>query len=382
MSASFAGVSVVSHGGELCPCAELSADTSADYGYHLLVVQDYTCTKKFTPTGQSIISRPFIVGDHEWCIQFFPNGDKPSCADFISLYLRRLIDDDDDEDEFVEAKFSFSFIDQVEKQKPVYIGGSKTYKFSRSDTTWGSDRFTRKYALEQSRNMKYDGFTIRCDLIVCNTEVAATITHDIGQHLNNLLQTKVGADVTFEVNGKTFAAHRCVLAARSRVFMAQLFGPMKEGTATTSSVIQIQDMEARVFSAMLSFIYTDSFPEMEKDDMQEDEAQAVEEEDEMRLQWLQELFAAADRYDLQRLKFMCVKHLSENIQVSSVGSNLALAEQHHCRGLKEACFRFIQAQSLSCLQRILATDGWEYLITTYPSVLNELITKLALNQRN
>jgi speckle-type POZ protein len=33
------------------------------------------------------------------------------------------------------------------------------------------------------------------------------------------------------VDGETFIAHRCILAARSAVFMAELFGPMKEETA-------------------------------------------------------------------------------------------------------------------------------------------------------
>ncbi|VAI20865.1 unnamed protein product [Triticum turgidum subsp. durum] len=128
----------------------------------------------------------------------------------------------------------------------------------------------------------------------------------------------------------------------------------------------------------LDQVFSDA--EMEKDDMEEDEAQDVEEEDAMRLEWLQDLFAAADRYDLEQLKFICEKHLSEEVRVSSVGSTLALTERHHCHGLKEACLRFIQAQSLSCLQRIMETNGWEYLNRTNPSVLNELITKLASNQ--
>ena len=77
------------------------------------------------------------------------------------------------------------------------------------------------------------------------------------QHLNHLFATKVGADVMFKVGDKEFAAHRCVLAARSVVFMAELFGPMKEGIA-----IQIQDMEPNVFNALLDFVYTDSMPKM------------------------------------------------------------------------------------------------------------------------
>ncbi|KAB8112806.1 hypothetical protein EE612_051541, partial [Oryza sativa] len=51
------------------------------------------------------------------------------------------------------------------------------------------------------------------------------------------------------------AAHRCVLAARSPVFRAELFGPMKESAAT--AVITVDDMEAEVFRALLAFIYTD-----------------------------------------------------------------------------------------------------------------------------
>uniref|UniRef100_A0A8R7UD73 BTB domain-containing protein n=1 Tax=Triticum urartu TaxID=4572 RepID=A0A8R7UD73_TRIUA len=144
--------------------------------------------------------------------------------------------------------------------------------------------------------------------------------------------------------------------------MAQLFGPMKDAS---NSVIQIKDMEPKVFTALLSFIYTDSFPDMYEDN----------------IKWLQGLFVAADRYDLQRLKFICVKQLSQRIGVSSVASTLALAEQHHCRGLKEACLKFIQVQSPPCLQTLMTSNGWGHIVTTYPSVLNELIAMLASNQR-
>ena len=52
-----------------------------------------------------------------------------------------------------------------------------------------------------------------------------------------------------------------MVAARSPVFMAELFGPMQEGT--TSGAIHIQDMEPGVFKALLGFVYTDSMPKME-----------------------------------------------------------------------------------------------------------------------
>uniref|UniRef100_A0A453GHI3 BTB domain-containing protein n=1 Tax=Aegilops tauschii subsp. strangulata TaxID=200361 RepID=A0A453GHI3_AEGTS len=143
---------------------------------------------------------------------------------------------DEDVEEGVEAKFSFSLVDDVEKQMPTYIRATrKTRDFRRCDPCWGCDKFMRRDALERSASLKSDCFTIRCDIVVCkdNTPDATgsgtstgteVLLPDIHQHFSNLLQNKVGADVTFEVGGETFAAHRCVLAARSEVFMAQLFG--------------------------------------------------------------------------------------------------------------------------------------------------------------
>ncbi|GJN39073.1 hypothetical protein PR202_gb28167 [Eleusine coracana subsp. coracana] len=49
-------------------------------------------------------------------------------------------------------------------------------------------------------------------------------------------------------------AHRCVLAARSPVFMAELLGDMRE---TAAREVEVED----VFRALVQFIYTDAFDE-------------------------------------------------------------------------------------------------------------------------
>ncbi|VAI63927.1 unnamed protein product [Triticum turgidum subsp. durum] len=383
----FTGVSIVD--GD----KQSSCDTSAIYagdadsGYHLLMVRGYLRTKEELPTGESARTGLFTMGGHDWYVEYYPNGINKDCADFISLDVTLLFDDDDDPfDMVVEAKVSFSLIDQVEKQNLMYICQvRKTSTFSSSAICWGCDKFVRRDALERSSDLKGDCFTIRCDIMVVRKDSKSQdALADMNQHFSNLLQTKVGADVTFEVSGERFAAHRCVLAARSKVFMAQLFGPMKE----TSTVIQIKDMEATVFRALLIFIYTDIFPLREEEIMEEDEMSGVMEEaqedkpakDEMTLQYLQNMFVAADRFDLQRLKFICEKRLSEHIGVSSVMYTLALAEQHQCQGLKEACLKFMQVQSPSCLQQVMATNGWDHVVSTYPSVLKEIIAKIALNR--
>ncbi|KAF7046005.1 hypothetical protein CFC21_055066 [Triticum aestivum] len=130
---------------------------------------------------------------------------------------------------------------------------------------------------------------------------------------------------------------------------------MKESDIAVS-VVRIGDMEAGVFEAFLGFMYTGSLPEMAK-----------EEEDAM----YQHLLVAADRYNMERLKLICEDKLCKRIDGSTVANVLALAELHHCRDLKDACYEFLSTPAN--LTEAMATDGSEHLSTSCPSVVKELI---------
>lgn len=75
---------------------------------------------------------------------------------------------------------------------------------------------------------------------------------DIGQHFGQLLESRKGADVNFQVNGEVFAAHKLVLAARSPVFRAQLFGQMKD---QNTEFINIEEMEVPVFKVQTFLLW-------------------------------------------------------------------------------------------------------------------------------
>ncbi|KAI4992649.1 hypothetical protein ZWY2020_057902 [Hordeum vulgare] len=57
-----------------------------------------------------------------------------------------------------------------------------------------------------------------------------------------------------------------------------------------------------------------------------------------------------------------------------VATSLTLAEQHGCDGLKEACFEFLV--SPSNLEKVIASEGYQHLKSSCPSVLKELIARL------
>lgn len=56
---------------------------------------------------------------------------------------------------------------------------------------------------------------------------------------------------------------------------------------------------------------------------------------------VQHLLAAADLYNLDRLKMLCESRLCEDINTETVATTLSLAEQHHCPQLKAICLKFI-----------------------------------------
>lgn len=105
--------------------------------------------------------------------------------------------------------------------------------------------------LETSDFLKDDCLLIQCTVGVVRTYIEAPKIYsisvpasNIGFHFGKLLESGEGSDINFEVEGEVFPAHKLVLAARSPVFRAQLFGPLKE---QDTQYIRIEEMQAPVF---------------------------------------------------------------------------------------------------------------------------------------
>ncbi|KXG38112.1 hypothetical protein SORBI_3001G181900 [Sorghum bicolor] len=327
-------------------------------GYHILRIDGYSRTLA-TPTGEYIASLPFTVGGLRWHIRYYPNGNKSEDKDGISLFLYLH----DSVAKPVKAQFGFRFVGDVAEQ-PLTLGGMHIYD---NQSAWGRPQFIKREVFEASKHLLDDSFAIRCDVVVTTefrTEEAPEATtpadsisvppSDLHQHLGGLLLNEKGADVVFDVAGETFAAHRCVLAARSPVFSAELFGAMKESNAG-GGVVHIEDMEPRHLLTR----------EVEEGGIDDDDDEDV---------LSQHLLVAADKYNLERLKLLCESKLCEYIDVGTVATILALAEQHHCHELKKACFHFLS--SPANLRAVVASDGFKHLSRSCPSVMEELVAML------
>ncbi|KAM3244795.1 hypothetical protein ACQJBY_056248 [Aegilops geniculata] len=276
-------------GGEPSRSAIVSDTTS---GHHLLTIHGYTRTK-VTPTGKCVMSRPFTVGGHRWRIDYYPNGIRTEVADCVSLCLML----DEDVAAGVKAQYDMCLAGGEEEALQAASMASRSVDHFPSWGGWEYATFISRKDLESCEHLRGDSFTIRCDIVVvhdCHAvdDAAAFVSVppcDLRQNLGRLLETEMGADVVFKVGSVTLPAHRCVLAACSPVFAAELFGPMKEGNAA-GAVVRVEDMEVDVFKALLCFAYTGSLPETPKEDEE--------------VTW-QHLLVAADKYNIGRLKMIC-----------------------------------------------------------------------------
>uniref|UniRef100_A0A0E0EFG3 BTB domain-containing protein n=1 Tax=Oryza meridionalis TaxID=40149 RepID=A0A0E0EFG3_9ORYZ len=341
-------------------------------GSHHFKIAGYPLAKGIG-VGKYIASECFTVGGYDWAIYFYPDGKSPEDgAAYVSLFIALASEGTD-----VRALFELTLVDQSGKgQDKVHThfgrsleGGPYTLKYRGS--MWGYKRFFKRSALETSDYLKDDCLLVNCTVGVVQSHTEGPKIYTIpvppsnmSQHIGQLLTDGKRTDITFEVDGEVFPAHKVVLAARSPVFRAQLFGPMKDKNMKR---ITIEDMEASVFKALLHFMYWDELPD-------------IEELTGLNTTWVstlmaQHLLAAADRYALERLKLLCELKLCEDVAINTVANTLALAEQHHCYQLKTVCLRFVALPEN--LKAVMQTDGFDYLQQSCPSLLTELLEYVA-----
>lgn len=118
----------------------------------------------------------------------------------------------------------------------------------------------------------------------------------------------------------------------------------------------IDDIDSDVMQELLRFIYTGV--SLNLDRMADD------------------LLAAADKYQLERLKVMCEQSLCAGLTVENSCETLILADMHTAGQLKAQAIDFINAHAAD----VMESAGWKTLVGSYPSLLAEAFRALATQQ--
>lgn len=171
--------------------------------------------------------------------------------------------------------------------------------------------------------------------------------------LGALLESDKFGDVVFKLGNRTIRAHRVILASRSSVFAAMFKTEMKE---QTTNAVTIQDIQPEVFDELLRYIYTDK----------------VDSLDSMSF----ELYAAADKYDLQGLVSLCRTYLLRNLSADNVLETLVCADQRGDNDMKSRALNFL-GENRSAALGVTKTAGWNQLLSTHPHLVTEAFQTLA-----
>ncbi|CAN6236304.1 unnamed protein product [Urochloa humidicola] len=301
---------------------------------HDFEVARYSELVKTLGLGQFVTSGTFAAGGHDWAIRLYPKKHGASVDHRPPLFhagacLQLICDAAAAPATKVTARFTLALVRSDGRASPMATEAMTAAFGAPPRDRHGFHKLLPDAAkLRAWRCLHNDAVTVRCVVTVVRATDPVP-PPELAGDLGRLLATGMGADVTFDVGGRAFPAHRAVLAARSPVFRAELFGEMLEKDARR---IRIAGVRPEVFELLLRFVYTESLPG--DGDGCNDAAT------------MQRLLVAADLYGLDRLKHICEGKLHASIDERTVASMLALAERHSCSRLRDACVAFTSSSLL------------------------------------
>ncbi|KAM3391085.1 hypothetical protein ACQJBY_012635 [Aegilops geniculata] len=308
-------------------------------GTHVFTVAGYRLHKGIG-VGNFIRSATFAVGGYDWCIRYYPDRFSAEYKDYVSVCVELQ-----SKNSVVRALYDLRLANRATGLSSLIFSRPSSFPAfdsCKNDHVRGAYTFMKRDLLEASPYLQDDCIVIQCHVTVLLKKIPALATAnaktpdiqvpptDLSNNLARLLEGKKGADLVINVSGETFYAHKIVLAMRSPVFEAELYGPMAM-CDTEKQCIEVVDMQPAVFGAFLHFIYTDSLPAMDDLLGSHDKREVI-----------RHLLVAADMYAMDRLKLMCEAILCKGLDAESVAATLALADQHRCSKLRDACIEYIK----------------------------------------
>jgi hypothetical protein len=234
---------------------------------------------------------------------------------------------------------------------------------SQSKTKWVTC-FSVKYGTVDLCGYDDTEESISFDILVdFNPDGASTLKRGsqfVRDTLLNLWESKTLSDVTFKCQGKNFTAHTNILASSSPVLAAMFLNDFKE---KKDRIVEITDFDSRVIENLLRYLYTGE----------------VFGENNRPIEHVENLFAAADKYDIESLKEECEFHLSKNLTVYNITRYLVLAHRHNSPKLHELTLDFIAENAAQTVCSRKKTD-WMEIMKGDPELAFQVMERLAGNK--
>lgn len=166
----------------------------------------------------------------------------------------------------------------------------------------------------------------------CNYELHLHCLSVLKQ-LNEFRSSNILCDATLCVDGRTFYAHKNILASCSPYFKAMFSSKMKEASETKPIILN--DIEGHNMEELLKYIYTGEI--------------------ELRHDNIRPIISAANYLLITSLKDRCVRFLKKMLTPTNCLSIESTAEQYDCEWLRTTATTYIKENFLT----IISTDEFK-----------------------
>jgi len=304
----------------------------------------------------------FIKGPDEeitkWCAEIFPKGDGSDNNEYISVYLKKKTIEE------VHVFYTLYYLNanKIEHKLDVLSDEGKSKLELKRGQSLGFPKAIRRKDLPR---YLHDGdLTLFFEIVIIGKSkksieflnheercLALTDNYHQKQLANDyemLFLSKDSSDVIIRCGEKVFNCHKIVLASRSPVFKTMLESNMRE---KITGDIEIKNMDHEVLEDLLKYIYSGGAPNIDAH--------------------TKELFAAADLYQLEKLKELCEMKLCSRFDVSNCIDLLILGDLYNAQKLKAAGLEFV-SKNLHKMK----TSEWKESFIVHPALMAEVVERM------
>ena len=174
---------------------------------------------------------------------------------------------------------------------------------------------------------------------------------DVSNDLSSFLKSEEFSDLIIKSKDmKIFKVHKMLLFARSPYFRAALINNMKE---KQENIIYLPENDNLV-EELINYIYTGKVKNIESS--------------------AKELFIAADKYQLEKLKEKCIYYLFKTVRIENAIDWLTFAKYYNCEKFENHLIKFI----IHHHDEICKTDNFKSFSKTNPKLVQFLVSLILL----
>ena len=292
--------------------------------------------------GKPIKTPSIRAYGHDWILRVFPRGSPSSREDFeyVSCFLLYVGDNDVDDEPSTMLSFRCKDTKRATDELHVFCKDCN----NGDKRLWGYQNFLKRTDVLENYLDEDGTLVIEVDIQIAEERKNIWYPDPLQEEpsLVKLYHTHEStSDITFDVDGKEFHAHKSILSVRAETLF-ELTNDDDNGRIRDGKIVTIFSTEADIFEQILEYVYTVKTPEIKNEGI------AIK------------LLVAADRFGCTDLKLYIESTIVDKfLNATNAAKWLLLSDSHSCALLKEASMRLHVSDANTVME---SKDDWSMVV--------------------